>query len=153
MTGQGTDVAEPAAQTPLGATVVWSLQYVLGAAYLIGAGGLLLTAAVRTGDYVGLLDPGLERFGDPKDFIPPVGPPTLWNPLTWVFGLLRVFSWFIGEFAFLAALLGLGQLARADVRAHPRVFHRLLIGTLVSAALVALSFTGYGARLHTWLLD
>lgn len=133
--------------------MVWSLQYVVVAAYLIGAGGLLLTAAVRTGDYVGLLDPGLERFGDPKDFIPPVGPPALWNPLTWVFGILRVFSWFIGEFAFLAALLGLVQLARADVRANPSALYRLLLGTLVCGALVAISFTGYGARLHSWLLD
>jgi hypothetical protein len=68
MTEQAGD-AEPlsrAGRLP-GARLEFAFQYLLGAVYLLGAGGNLLTAAIRTGDYAGLLDPRLERFGDPKD--------------------------------------------------------------------------------------
>jgi len=73
--------------------------------------------------------------------------------LTWVFGIARVVSFFAADLAFLMALLGLGQLVRAEVRAHRPAFTRLVVGTIASAALVAFAFTWYGERLQTWLLD
>jgi hypothetical protein len=130
-----------------------SVQFLLAAAYLLGAGGILLTAAVRTGHYEGLLSPGLELFDDPKVWIPPFGPDSGWNPLTWIFGLARAVSLFIVPLATSAGLVGLVCLFRTDARRQRRTFTSLLVGTAVCVALVAFTLTPYGAQLQTWLLD
>lgn len=148
------DVEQSVTANPLpGARIVMSFQYLLVTAYLFGAVGLMLTAAARTGNYQGLLSPGLERFGDPKAYIPPVGPDSVWNPLTWVFGLSRVVCLFMGPLAFIAGLAGLVYLLRLDGRAHRRTFVWLATGTAVCAALVAFTKIPYGAQLQNWLLD
>ncbi|HEX7744458.1 MAG TPA: hypothetical protein VF462_04250 [Micromonosporaceae bacterium] len=136
-----------------GTRLVLSVQCLLGAAYLLGAGGVLLTAAIRTGHYEGLLSPGLELFDDPKASIPPVGPDSGWNPLTWIFGLARAVALFIGPLAAVAGLAGLAYLSGTGVRGNRRAFVRLAVGTAVCVALVAFTLTPYGMRLQNWLLD
>lgn len=136
-----------------GTRIVMSVQYLLGAAYVLGAGGILLTAAMRTGDYEGLLSPSLEQFDDPKVWIPPVGPDSVWNPLTWIFGFARALSLFIGPLATIAGLVGLVYLLRTDVRRHRRTFTWLAVGTAACVALVAFTLTPYGIELQRWLLD
>ncbi|GAB3801594.1 hypothetical protein [Micromonospora zhanjiangensis] len=127
-------------------------QYLLGVVYLIGGVGTLLIAAIRTGDWAGLLDPGLERFGDPKDVIA-IGPDTVWNPILWIFGLSRVGAMLITPLAFAAVLLGLPCLADRAVRADRRTWRLLLIGTVICVVLAAVPSTPYGDQLQTWLLD
>jgi hypothetical protein len=136
-----------------GTHIVMSVQYLLAAAYLLGAGGILLTAAMRTGNYEGLLSPGLEQFDDPKVWIPPFGPDSVWNPLAWIFGLARAVSLFIVPLAAIAGLVGLVCLFRTDARGQRRTFTSLLVGTVACLALVAFTATPYGAQLQNWLLD
>lgn len=54
-----------------GRVALWT-QGVLLVAYLIGGFGVLVLAVVQTGDAGALLDPGLDRLGDPKDSMPGV---------------------------------------------------------------------------------
>ncbi|SDZ17562.1 hypothetical protein SAMN05444365_106161 [Micromonospora pattaloongensis] len=129
-------------------------QHLVVIAYLLGAGVTLLTAAIGTGDYAGLLDPGLERYGDPKDWIPPLGPASAWNPLTWIFGVARAVALFIAPLAILGGLVGAAGLAQAArVRSRRPTVVRLAVGTVLCFALVAFTLTPYGASLHNWLLD
>jgi hypothetical protein len=145
-----------------GARLVFAFQYLLGAVYLLGAGGVLLTAGVRTGDYAGMLDPRLGRFGDPKDLLPLVGPDSPWNPLAWVFGLSYSGSLFITPLAVFAVIAGLAYLSGiglrsylsvTSLRGHGRVFRHLAVGTAICLALAVFTVTPYGWQLQTWLLD
>jgi hypothetical protein len=133
--------------------LVLAAQAVLAASYLLGAVGLLLAAAVGTGDFQGLLDPGVQRFGDPKDWIPPIGPDSVWNPLAWIFGLARTVSFFIGPLALVVGLIGLAYLVRTNPGSQRRSFVWLLLGTMGCVALVVIPLTPYGAQLGTWLVD
>ncbi|GIJ48403.1 hypothetical protein Val02_52890 [Virgisporangium aliadipatigenens] len=121
---------------------------------LIGGFGVLLSAAARTGDWAGLADPGLERYGDPKAYVPPVGPSSLLNPLTWVFGLSMVGTMLFGlPLAVLGALVGLPALKPTLRTGDRRASIRLVAGTVGCAAVAVLLLSPYGGQLQTWLLD
>ncbi|GIF30025.1 hypothetical protein MB27_07930 [Actinoplanes utahensis] len=121
---------------------------VLLAIQLIGMFAALLTAAVETGDYAGILDPTLERFGDPKDSIPPIGPAALWNPLLWIFGIPHSLVVLIPPLPFLGVLLGVLSLAAAGGRSV-----RAALWTAVFVGLTVLTYSSYGDVLHAWLID
>lgn len=130
---------------------VLAFQAVVLGMYLLGGFGLLLTAAVETGDHAGLADPGLHRYSDPKDYIPPVGPDSLLNPLAWIFGISRVGAMLALPLAGLGLLAGLGVIVPAW-RGGPRRV-TVAAGTVCCAALLAMLLTPYGLHLQTWLLD
>lgn len=134
--------------------IVW-FQYSVVAILLLGAGSLLLAAAVGTGDWAGLADPGLERYGDPKDWNPPVGPDSAWNPLAWLVELCRwiVMTSLIVVLGFIGALVGFAQFAGQRESLTRGASARLLTGTVLSAATAVLMLTPYGAQLRNWLLD
>ncbi|MEV1289549.1 hypothetical protein [Micromonospora sp. NPDC049679] len=138
---------------PAGMRIAACVQQSVVIVFLLGAVVPLVTAAIGTGDYAGLLDPGLERFDDPKVWIPPVGPDSVWNPLTWAFGIARAAAIFIAPFAVLAVLFGLAYLPRPEVWAHRPAAERLAIWTLLCFALVVFTLTPYFAQLQNWLLD
>ncbi|WP_262285408.1 hypothetical protein [Micromonospora sp. MA102] len=136
-----------------GGRVVVSAQLLMLAVYLVGSFGVLLVAALHTGDLPAVLDPRLERLGDPKDSLPPAGPDSVWNPLVWVFGVSRVVAMFVYPLASVTVVLGVAALIctwRTDDR---KVFGRLIVSTGVWCALAALALTPYGTQLHRWLLD
>ncbi|OKI64029.1 hypothetical protein [Micromonospora sp. CB01531] len=141
------------AERPAGTRAILALHGLLAAGYLLGAGITALVAAVRSGHYEGLLSPGLDQFDDPKVYLPPVGPDSLWNPLTWIFSLTHLIAIFIRPLAAVAGLLGLLHLLRAGVRGHRRAAGWLAVGTAVSFALLAISLTPYGSQMQAWLLD
>ncbi len=114
---------------------------------------MLLSAALHVGDLPAVLDPGLERLGDPKESIPPVGPDSVWNPLAWVFGLSRAVAMFVYPVAFVTVALGIVALVRTWRVGDRRAFGWLTIGTAGWCALAAIALTPYGTQLHHWLLD
>ncbi|MFU8872780.1 hypothetical protein [Micromonospora sp. SL4-19] len=136
-----------------GGRVVGSAQLLLLAVCLVGSLGVLLVAALHTGDLPAVLHPGLDRLGDPKDSLPPAGPDSLWNPLVWVFGISRLVAMFVYPVAFVAVVLGVASLVRTRSTGDRKGFNRLAIGTGMWLALAALALTPYGAQLHSWLLD
>jgi hypothetical protein len=136
---------------PCGMRIANCVQQSVVIVFLLGAVVPLLTAAITTGDYAGLLDPRLERFGDPKDAVAVLG--GAWNPLKWVSQVAVAVSAYIALPALLAGGMGLMYLPRPDVRVHRRTFIVLAIGTALCFLLVALMLTPYGARLQNWLLD
>lgn len=138
---------------PPGAVIVMAAQHLIVMAYLLGAGGVLVTAAAKTGNWAGLANPGLEQFGDPKDYIPPIGPDSLLNPLSWIFGLARVASFFISPLALTGGVAGSAYLVRIDRLNRPWASTWLLVGTLVCFALVVFALTPYGMALQHWLVD
>jgi hypothetical protein len=137
----------------LGGRVVVSAQLLLLAVYLVGSFGVLLVAALRMGDLPAVLDPRLERLGDPKDSLPPVGPDSVWNPLAWVFGISRAVAMFVYPLAFLTLILGVASLIRTWQTGDRKGFGWLVISTGVWVGLAALALTPYGTQLHRWLLD
>jgi hypothetical protein len=136
-----------------GGRVVVSAQLLALAMCLVGSFGVLLAAALHTGDLPAVLDPGLDRLGDPKDSLPPAGPDSAWNPLLWVFGLSRAVAMFIYPVAFVALVLGVASLVRTWRIGDRKGFGRLVIGTGVWLVLALLALTPYGTQLHRWLLD
>ncbi|MFG3603762.1 hypothetical protein [Micromonospora chersina] len=136
-----------------GDRLVLSAQVLLLALLLIGSFGVLLAAALRTGNLSAVLDPGLERLGDPKDSLPPAGPDSPWNPLLWLFEIGRVVAIFVYPVAFVALLLGAVALVRTRWVGGRKVFRWLAIGTGLWLALTALALTPYGTQLHVWLTD
>ena len=136
-----------------GARAVLSVQTALLIVYLIGSFGLLLSAMARTGDYGAFWHPGLERLGDPKDSMSPIGPDAIGNPLVWIFGLSRLVAFFGRPLALIATVLGIAFLVPVG-RAHNRRAVRLLaVSTGAWLAVAVLTFTPYGADLLSWLLD
>ena len=134
--------------------IVW-FQYSIVAILLLGAGSLLLAAAAGTGDWAGLADPSLDRYGDPKDWNPPLGPDTAWNPLA---GLVEICRWIVMTslivvLGFIGALVGFFQFAGQRGSLTRGAAGRLLTGTVLSAATALLMLTPYGAQLRNWLLD
>ncbi|MEU8264079.1 hypothetical protein AB0C02_26080 [Micromonospora sp. NPDC048999] len=144
---------DQASAASFGSRAVLSAQMLLLAFCLIGSFGVLLVAALHTGDLLAVLDPQLERLGDPKDSLPPVGPDSPWNPLLWVFELGRVVAMFVFPLAFAALVLGVVALARTRWIGDRKAFGWLAISTAVWFALAALALTPYGTQLHVWLLD
>jgi hypothetical protein len=65
---------EDAARARRSARTVAGLQWTIIVCYLFGAMMPLLTAAIDTGDYAGMADPGLDRYGDPMERLPSIGP-------------------------------------------------------------------------------
>ncbi|MFI6230911.1 hypothetical protein ACIBCR_26785 [Micromonospora echinospora] len=129
------------------------VQYATVAVFLLGAAYPLLAAAAGTGDWAGLADPSLERYGDPKDWALPPGPEAPWNPLLWIFAISRVTVMVSG-----ITLLGLVGVAAGVARLAGRGagrgrFVALLVGTVLCAAVTVVTLTPYGAQLRTWLLD
>jgi hypothetical protein len=145
--------ADQASAASPGGRVVVSAQLLLLAVCLIGSFGVLFLAALHTGDLPAVLDPGLERLGDPKDAIPPAGPDAWWNPLAWVFGISRVFAMFVYPVAFVALVLGVASLVGTWRTGDRKGFGRLAIATGVWLMLALLALTPYGMQLHHWLLD
>ncbi|MFJ8581101.1 hypothetical protein [Micromonospora sp. NPDC093277] len=137
----------------LGGRVVASAQVLLLAACLVGSFGVLLVAALHVGDFPAVLDPGLERLGDPKDSLPPIGPDSAWNPLLWVFELSRASAMFVYPLAFVALVFGLAALVRTWRVGDRKAFKWLVVSTGTWLALTALAVTPYGTQLHVWLLD
>lgn len=121
---------------------------VLLAIQLIGMFGALLIAAVKTGDYAGILDPTLERFGDPKDSLPIIGPAEVWNPLLWILGLPHTFVALIPPLPLLGVLLGVLSLAAAGMRSV-----RAALWVAVFVGLTVLTYSSFGSALHLWLID
>jgi hypothetical protein len=136
-----------------GFRMVSVLQGVVLGMYLIGGVGVLLTAAARTGDWSGLADPGLDRYDDPKEYIPPFGPDSMLNPLTWVVGFSRVGAMLGLPLAALGAAAGLLALLPTLRGADRRAATRLAVGTVACVALGLFLLTPYGGQLQTWLLD
>ncbi|MEU8005576.1 hypothetical protein AB0B66_30835 [Catellatospora sp. NPDC049111] len=134
--------------------IVW-FQYSVVAILLLGAGSLLLAAAAGTGDWAGLADPGLERYGDPKDWNPPLGPDSAWNPLAWLVEICRwiVMTSLIVVLGFIGALIGFVHFAGQRGNLTRGAAARLLTGTVLSAATALVVLTPYGAQLRNWLLD
>ncbi|WP_416904098.1 hypothetical protein [Micromonospora echinospora] len=129
------------------------LQYATVAVFLLGAVHPLLAAAIGTGDWAGLADPTLERYGDPKDWALPPGPDAPWNPLLWIIAVSRVAVMVSG-----ITVLGLAGVVAGVARIAGRGVGRgrwlaLLVGTLLCAAVTVVTLTPYGAQLRTWLLD
>ncbi|MEV4711372.1 hypothetical protein [Micromonospora sp. NPDC049374] len=137
----------------LGGRVVLTAQLLMLAAALIGSLGVLLAAALRVDDLPALLSPGVERLGDPKDSLPPVGPDSAWNPLLWVFELSRVVAMFVHPLAAVAVLLGLVSLVRTWRVGDRSTFRWLAVSTTLWCATAVLALTPYGTQLHHWLLD
>jgi hypothetical protein len=135
-----------------GRTVVW-VELVLLIAYALGSFGILILAAVRADDVGGILHPGLERLGDPKDSLPGVGPDSLWNPLVWIFGVCRLIAWLIYPIGLAMMILGAATAAHAWRAGDRRSFARLSVLTAIWLGLVLLSTTPYGHDLLSWLLD
>ncbi|PWU44388.1 hypothetical protein DLE60_10170 [Micromonospora globispora] len=130
-----------------------SAQLLFLAVYLVGSFGVLLVAALHIGDLPAVLDPRLERLGDPKDSLPPAGPDTAWNPLVWVFGICRAVAMFVYPLAFVTLVLGLAALLHAWRTGDRKTFGWLVINTGAWFALAALALSPYGTQLHGWLLD
>ncbi|WP_320066817.1 hypothetical protein [Micromonospora sp. RTGN7] len=120
---------------------------------MIGSFGVLLAAVWRTGDLAAVLDPGLERLGDPKDSLPPAGPDSLWNPLLWVFEISRVAAMYVYPLVIAALVVGVPSLIRTWRIGDRRTFARLAVHTGSWLALGALALSPYGTQLHHWLLD
>lgn len=137
----------------LGGRIVVSAQLLFLAMYVVGSFGVLLVAALHTGDFPAVLDPRLERLGDPKDSLPPAGPDLVWNPLVWVFGISRVVAMFVYPLAFVSLVLGVTSLIRTWRTGDRKAFGWLVISTATWFALAALALTPYGKQLHGWLLD
>ncbi|MFG3602473.1 hypothetical protein [Micromonospora chersina] len=144
---------DQASAASFGGRVVVSAQLLLLAVCLVGSFGVLLVAAVHTDDLPAVLDPGLERLGDPKDSLPPAGPDSLWNPLVWVFEISRVVAMVVYPVAFVALVLGVPSLVRTWRIGDRKGFGWLVIGTGMWFALAVLALTPYGTQLHGWLLD
>jgi hypothetical protein len=155
--------------TSAGARVVFALLSAVLVVVSIGSIGLLLSAAARAGDLGAIFHPGLDRLGDPKDSMSPIGPDSASNPLVWIFGLSRVAAFFVRPIALLATAAGIvalipAWLTRNRASAKPTganpagVRSRRAIvwlGSITGAWMVvaAISFTPYGAALLGWLLD
>ncbi|MEV4665948.1 hypothetical protein AB0J85_28880 [Micromonospora echinofusca] len=137
----------------LGGRVVVSAQVLLLVMCLIGSFGVLLVAALHVKDLPAVLDPGLDRLGDPKDSLPPVGPDSAWNPLLWIFEFGRVLAIFVYPLASMTVVLGVAALVRTWRVGDRRTFGWLVVSTGVWSALAALALTPYGTELHLWLLD
>lgn len=142
-----------ATRLPRGAVVVMTVQFLIVMAYLLGAGGVLVTAAVKTGNWAGLLSPGLEQFGHPMEYSPPMGSASLLNPLAWIFGLSLLASMFICPLAVAGGVAGWAYLVRIDRLHRPGASTCLLVGTLACFALVVFALTPYGMALQSWLVD
>ncbi|MEV0328182.1 hypothetical protein AB0H63_17295 [Micromonospora echinospora] len=128
-------------------------QYATVAVFLLGAAYPLLAAAAGTGDWAGLADPSLERYGDPKEWALPLGPEAPWNPLLWIFAISRLVVMLSGItlLGLVGVVAGVARLAgRGTGRGR---FVALLVGTLLCAAVTVVTLTPYGAQLRTWLLD
>ncbi|SCL28267.1 hypothetical protein GA0074694_5061 [Micromonospora inyonensis] len=129
-------------------------QYATVTIFLLGALYPLLAAAAGTGDWAGLADPGLSRYGDPKEWDPLLGGlEESWNPLLWIFGISRLVVMVSG-----ITLLGVVGVVAGVVRlvgggVGRGRFVALLVGTLLCAAVTVVMLTPYGAQLRTWLLD
>ncbi|MEU4565070.1 hypothetical protein [Micromonospora sp. NPDC023956] len=120
---------------------------------LLGAGYPLLAAAAGTGDWAGLADPGLARYGDPKEWHPPLGVESPWNPILWIFVVARVLVVAHGTtlLGLVGVVVGVARLAGRGVGRGRSA--ALLVGTLLCAAVTVVMLTPYGAHLRTWLLD
>ncbi|GIF95804.1 hypothetical protein [Catellatospora citrea] len=134
--------------------IVW-FQYAIVAVFLFGAVSLLLAAAAGTGDWAGLADPGLDRYGDPKDWNPPLGPDAAWNPLAWLVEICRwiVMTSLIVLLGFIGALIGFAHLAGRRGELTRRAAANLIAGTVLCASTAVVMLTPYGAQLRNWLLD
>ncbi|MFC7550191.1 hypothetical protein [Plantactinospora sp. GCM10030261] len=152
MSEHAANVAHRAERWP-GAVPVSRFPYLLGMAYLLGAIGNLAIAAMHTGDWAGLLDPSLGRYGDPKDHLTPIGPNSLWNPLTWLFGLAHTAALFVVPLAVVAVVAGAAYAFDPALRTDRPALRRLLVGTAIGVALLAVSLSPYGRQLQHWLLD
>lgn len=143
------------ARTRGGATALICFQYAVVAVFLLGAVSLLLAAAIGTGDWAGLTDPRLERYGDPKNWNPPIGPESVWNPLLWVVELCRwgVMTSLVVPLGFIGALLGLVHLAGRGPSLRRGTFVSLVVSTALCAAVAVVNLTPYGGQLRNWLLD
>jgi hypothetical protein len=131
-----------------GRAVLWA-QWVMLVAYLLGSFGVLLLAVVQTGDAGALLDPRLERLGDPKDSMPD----SVWNPLAWVFGVSRLVAMLVFLAAPAALLLGLLAIARSHWAGDRKVFRWSLALTAAWIVVLIVALTPYGQQMNTWLLD
>lgn len=131
-----------------GRVVVWA-QGVLLAAYLLGSFGVLLLAVVQTGDAGALLDPRLERLGDPKDSMPQ----SLWNPFAWLLAICRLVAMLVFMAAIGGLVLGLGAIARSQRVGDRRMVRWSLTLTAAWLAVLIVAVTPYGQQMHTWLLD
>jgi hypothetical protein len=138
---------------PASVRAVRWVQTVLLVACLVGSFGLLLSAMTRTGDYAAFFHPGVERLGDPKDAMTPLGPDTPGNPLLWIFGLGRIVAFFVRPLATAMSVLGIAFLVPAWRARDGRAVRTLAAGTGAWLALGLLAFTPYGAQLLGWLLD
>jgi hypothetical protein len=147
-----TEVVEVRA-TPRGARAVCTVQVVLLVVYLVGSFGILLAAMARTGDYGAFWHPGVERLGDPKDSMSPLGPDSTGNPFVWIFGLSRVVAFFGRVLAPVLTLLGLAFLVPAWLARDRRAVRLVAVSTGAWLAFAVLSFTPYGSDLLGWLLD
>lgn len=127
-------------------------QWVLLSMCLLGSFGVLLIAVARTGDWGALADPGLERLGDPKDSLSPGGD-SVANPLLWILGIARVVAMLVVQAAVLGVLLAGFAIAAGRRDGDRRRITRAVLFIGAWLLLVALAFTGYGGRLHVWLLD
>ncbi|WP_144127331.1 hypothetical protein [Catellatospora sichuanensis] len=144
-----------AAQTRRGRHLIAWFQYTIVAVFLLGAVSPLLAAAVGTGDWAGLAGPSRDRYGDPKDWNPPVGPDSVWNPLAWLVEISRwiVMTSLIVLLGFTGALIGFAQLAGQRGNLSRGASANLLAGTLLCAGIAVLLLTPYGGQLRNWLLD
>ncbi|BCL17301.1 hypothetical protein [Micromonospora sagamiensis] len=139
---------------PGGRTLLF--QYATVVVFLVGAVYPLLAAAAGTGDWAGLADPRLERYGDPKDWQPPFL--AAWNPLLWILVVSRVLVVLSGVtvLGLVGVVVGVARLVRLAGRTAATERDRfvgLLVGTLLCASVTVVTLTPYGAQLRTWLLD
>ncbi|GID98569.1 hypothetical protein ACFQFC_12985 [Amorphoplanes digitatis] len=139
----------PEQQDTQGGRVVLWAQWGLLTAYLVGSFGTLLAAVVQAGDLGALLDPRLERLDDPKVALPD----SVWNPLSWVFGICRLVAMLVFPVALVGLISGVAAVAHAQ-RVGDR---KVLLGSLAAIAawvvLLAVTLSPYGRQLHNWLLD
>jgi hypothetical protein len=131
-----------------GRVALW-FQTGLLVAYLVGGFGVLILAVVRSGDAGALLDPGLERLGDPKDSMPQ----SVWDPLAWLLGICRLVAMLAFPTAAAALMLGVAAVSGARRAGDRKVFRWSLAVTAAWIVLLIVALSPYGRQMDIWLLD
>lgn len=149
------DVQTPAVRHEASTRFTIWFGFTVVAVYLLGGVSLLLAAAIGTGDYAGLTDPHVERYGDPKDWNPPLGPDSMLNPLVWLVEYCRflIMTGLVMLLGFASAAAGAMQLVRHGAGLGRGRFAALLVSTVLAASVAVVNLTPLGAQLRMWLLD
>ncbi|HEX8629251.1 MAG TPA: hypothetical protein VF755_13890 [Catenuloplanes sp.] len=144
-----TSVASPARPMapPPWLRLLIAVQLFVVAFSVVAVTALYLAGLAKAGSHAVLVGTPV----DPKDVLP-LGF-HWWNPFTWLYAVMASVITFGWIFAGPMAVLGLSQLARAEVRARPRLWVPLLVGSVGCAAFLLLMFSPLTFEVRMWLAD